>query len=152
METNETKPKRKRQVHPDRIVLEAKSMEIVKTMAAQLDGVFNGIVTLTSKEIANFVLQNRNEPFSKAELAAIREKHYDDVRAATIAIEKLKAAKLAGEKLTLAEVLGKMQTPFVMEKRTREDSKPRRKKSEATPLTTEFAVTAGESKNALHGD
>ena len=151
MEDNEVKQKRKRQTYPDRIVLDPKSMDAIKTFANQLEEVFNGIVTLTSKDIANFILQNRCEVFSKTELDAIRNIHYDDVRAAMIAVERLKAAKAAGETLTLADVLGKMQTPSVTKKPAREGAKMRRKKSDATPSAPIAGGPDSEPIEAING-
>lgn len=117
MEEIELKTKRKRQINPDRIVLESASVETVKTIASQIENTFGGIIKLTQKEMANFLLQSRKEPLTATELMAIKDKYFDDVQAAHWALQKLKAAKESGQELTLADVLGQLQTPLVKEKR-----------------------------------
>lgn len=129
MEPMEQKPKRKRQINPDRIVLESASVEFVKTTAVQIEESFGGIIKLTYKEIANFLLQERTEPLTSSELSAIKDKYFDDVQAAHWALQKLKAAKESGEELSLADVLSQLQTPIVREKRK---PKPPKVKSETT--------------------
>lgn len=118
METKEEQPKKKRQINPDRIVLDGASVALIKSMQDQIENAFGGLVKLTVKEVANFVLQQRaTEPLMLSELAAIRAKYFDDVQAAQWALQRLKAAKEAGQSLSLNEVLEQLQTPVVKEKR-----------------------------------
>ncbi len=117
MEPAEQRPKRKRQINPDRIVLESISVEFVRAVGAQIEEAFGGIIKLTHKEIANFILQSRTESLTSSELAAVKDKYFDDVQAAQWALQKLKAAKESGEELSLADVLSQLQTPVVREKR-----------------------------------
>jgi hypothetical protein len=119
MESTETKIIKKRQINPDRIVLEGKSLEFVRRVADQIEQSFGGIIKLTNKEIANFLLQSRSDLLSAAELKAVKDKYFDDVRAAQWAVQKLKVAKDGGQSLTLADVFGQLQTPIVKEKRRR---------------------------------
>lgn len=132
MEPTEQKPKRKRQINPDRIVLECPSVEFVRAVAAQVEESFGGIIKLTHKEIANFVLQSRTELLTNGELAAIKDKYFDDVQAAQWALQKLKAAKESGEELSLADVLNQLQTPVVREKR-----KPKTPKVKSEPAVND---------------
>lgn len=128
MENIENKPIKKRQAHPDRIVLETKSMEFVKSVEEQIKETFGGMIELTNKEIANFLLQTRTMPLTSGELKAVKEKYFDDVRAAQWAVQQLKAAKNAGKEVSLAEVLSKLQMPNVKEKRVSKEPKEKARK------------------------
>lgn len=132
MEPTEQKPKRKRQINPDRIVLECPSVEFVRGVAAQIEESFGGIIKLTHKEIANFILQSRTELLTNGELAAIKDKYFDDIQAAQWALQKLKAAKESGEELSLADVLSQLQTPVAREKR-----KPKTPKVKSEPVVND---------------
>lgn len=103
--------RKKRQFNPDRIVLEAKSVESVKKISAQIEMAFNGVIKLTNKEIANFLIQSRSAELTATELRQLRELHFDEVRAAMWAVQKLKVARDKGEQITLAQILEQIQTP-----------------------------------------
>ena len=103
--------KKKRQFNPDRIVLEAKSVELVKKISAQIELAFNGVIKLTNKEIANFLIQARSTELTANELRQMRELHFDEVRAAMWAVQKLKVAREKGEDITLAQIIEQIQTP-----------------------------------------
>lgn len=118
MELEKQKPKRTRQIHTDRIVLDADSMEVILAHSRKIDATFGGVVKLTSKQIVNFLLQNRPADFSAGELSKLKDEFFDDIQAAEWAIQRLKAAKVAGKELKLSEVLKEIQTPLVKEKRS----------------------------------
>ncbi len=105
--------KKKRQFNPDRIVLEAKSVELVKKISAQIELAFNGVIKLTNKEIANFLIQARSTELTANELRQMRELHFDEVRAAMWAVQKLKVAREKGEEITLAQIIEQIQTPKI---------------------------------------
>ncbi len=147
MEPTEQKQKRKRQINPDRIVLEPSSVEFVKTVAAQIEESFGGIIKLTHKEIANFILQSRTEPLNSSELAAVKDKYFDDVQAAQWALQKLKAAKESGEELSLADVLSQLQTPAVREKRKPKAPKVRSETAANDPSHERTKLSATEASN-----
>jgi len=134
--------KKKRQFNPDRIVLEAKSVELVKKISAQIELAFNGVIKLTNKEIANFLIQARSTELTANELRQMRELHFDEVRAAMWAVQKLKVAREKGEDTTLAQIIEQIQTP-----KTKRPSQPSKAKRASEP-----PVAAGTaSKVALAG-
>lgn len=128
MENIEVKPKRKRQINPDRIVLEQDTLAVVKRIANQIEKGFGGVIKLTNKEIANFLIQSRGDELSAAELTAIKDRYFDDVRAAQWAVNRLKMAKNAGQQITLAEILSELQMPMVMDKKTTRKPKVEKEK------------------------
>lgn len=151
MEPVEQKQKRKRQINPDRIVLESASVEFVKAVAAQIEESFGGIIKLTHKEIANFILQERTELLTGSELNAIKDKYFDDVQAAQWALQKLKAAKESGEELSLADVLSQLQTPVVREKRKPKTPKVKSETAVNDPSHERTKSPAAEASAASDG-
>lgn len=149
MEPTEQKPKRKRQINPDRIVLECASVEFVRAVAAQIEESFGGIIKLTHKEIANFILQSRMGPLTSGELVAIKGKYFDDVQAAQWALQKLKAAKESGEELSLADVLSQLQTPVVREKRKPKTPKARSETAVDDPSHERTKSLASEASSCF---
>lgn len=149
MENKEIKQRRKRQAHTDRILLDNESLEIVKRIADQVSGAFSGILKLTSKDIANFLLVKRSGPLSNSELNEIKNTFFNDLQAAQWAVDKLKEAKSAGLDLKLSDVLKKIQTPLVKEKsRSGELSKKSFKKSlDALPESTVSLAKSIDSKS-----
>lgn len=142
----EVKEKKKRQINPDRIVLEVESVALAKRINDQINDVFGGVIKLTHKEIANFLLQQRSELLSQSELKAIKDKHFDDVRAAQWAVQKLKAAKDSGQELTLGDVLSMIQSPTLKDKRTHRTLKVTKKK-EVVALPHETNILAPDTAN-----
>lgn len=145
--TNEnTKPVKKE--NPDRIVLDRKSVEFLSQISTQVEDAFGGLIKLTQKELANFVLQNRAQSLTQAELKAIKDQYFDDVRAAQWALQKLKTAKEEGRDLSLAEVMSMIQTPVVSEKRPRKIDPEKRKKKEKHPAQLDASEPNGEPVKA----
>lgn len=112
----EQKPKRRRQANPDRITLSKAALDNLEKLEAQVEKSFGGMVRLKNKELTNFLLEVRFSDLSNAELKMIRERYFDEVKAATLALQRLKQAKERGEELKLSDVLAQIQTPFVKEK------------------------------------
>jgi hypothetical protein len=131
MENQENKGK-KRQKHPDRIVLDKESVEVVESISAQINKAFGGMVKLSNKELTNFLVQSRSEKLSSSELKEIKDKYFDDVRAAQWAVQRLKQAKSGGENLSLNEVLQMLHSPISKEKRPFNSESKRKKKTEGT--------------------
>lgn len=151
MELTEQKPKRKRQINPDRIVLESPSIGFVKAVATQIEASFGGIIKLTHKEIANFILQSRTELLTNSELAAVKDKYFDNVQAAQWALRKLKTAKESGEELSLADVLSQLQTPAVREKRKPRTPKVRSETTVSSPSHERTKSPPVEASSASKG-
>lgn len=116
MMNEEQKPKRKRQANPDRIVLSKVALDNLAKLEAQIEKAFGGMVRLKNKDLTNFLLEVRFSELTSSELKMIRERYFDEVKAATLALQKLKQAKERGEELKLSDVLAQIQTPFIKEK------------------------------------
>jgi hypothetical protein len=116
MMNEEQKPKRKRQANPDRIVLSKVAVDNLAKLESQVEKAFGGMIRLKNKELTNLLLEVRCSELTNAELKMIRERYFDEVKAATVALQKLKQAKERGEELKLSDVLAQIQTPFVKEK------------------------------------
>lgn len=129
--------KKKRVIHQDRIVLEEQTLVLMAQIQTQIDKAFGGLIKLSNKEVANFVLQVRFNLLNQAELELIREKYFDDVRAAKWALQKLKNAKSGGEKLSLLDVVEMLQTPFAKKTRAPRMAKAKRKDSASVPTSNE---------------
>ena len=112
----EQKTKRNRKANPDRITLGKDALQTLVALEAQVEKAFGGMVRLKNKELTNFVLEVRNTELSASELRLVKERYFDEVRAATWALQKLKEAKGRGERLKLKEILAQIQTPVVKER------------------------------------
>jgi len=139
--------KKKRVIHQDRIVLEEQTLVLITQIKAQIDKAFGGLIKLTSKEIANFVLQVRLNPLTQTELELIKEKYFDDVRAAKWALQKIKTAKSGGETLSLLEVVEMLQTPFAKKTRAPRLPKAKRKDSASAPTGDESCAAVEAREN-----
>lgn len=137
------KTKRKRQANPDRITLGKVALEHLIRLENQIDKAFGGMIKLKNKELTNFLIEARSSDLTNAELKLIKERYFDEVRAAQWALQKLKAAKERGEELKLSAVLAELQTPFVKEKQKRKTDDSKRNVSGNGP--TAPSVTAANS-------
>ncbi len=140
-------PKKKPVIHQDRIVLEEQSLVFMAQIQAQIDKAFGGLIKLSNKEVANFVLQVRFNLLTQAELELIKEKYFDDVRAAKWALQKLKTAKSGGEKLSLLDVVEMLQTPFAKKARAPRLPKAKRKDSASVPTDNESRAAVEDREN-----
>lgn len=148
MENTEIKPK-KRQFNPDRIVLEKETVESVSKLSLQIKEVFGGMIKLSNKEISNFLIQQRSDLLSQSELKEIKDRYFDDVRAAQWAVQKLKEAKSGGESLSLNEVLNMLQSPLIKEKRVQIKTSKKSKAQGDLPSLTEGDEPVKEHPNEL---
>lgn len=147
----EQKPKRKRQANPDRISLSKVALENLAKLESQVEKAFGGMVRLKNKELTNFLLEVRFSDLTNGELRLIRERYFDEVRAATLALQRLKQAKERGEELKLSEVLAQLQTPFVKEK-SKPKTAPRAKSAgDSHALTPSVSASNSGSNSAPSG-
>ena len=91
MEDQKTKEKRTPRL--DRIVLDATTLAVVAKVQSQIEAVFNGLVKLTNKDVVNYLVQCRTSELSGQELDVLRQTHFDEVKAAKWAVERLQAAR-----------------------------------------------------------
>lgn len=151
MTDQEQKPKRKRLANPDRITLSKTATESLQKLESQVEKAFGGMVRLKNKELTNFILEARISEFTNNELKLIKERYFDEVRAASWALQKLKEAKERGEELKLSALLAQLQTPFVKEKSKAKIIDKKRLPSEGQPATSSPAALNGGSSAALSG-
>lgn len=109
--------KKKRLFNPDRIVLNAESVTVLGRLREQINLAFGGMIKLSNKDLANFLIQQRSSALSEQEVLNVKSEFFDDVTAAQWVLKKLKDAKGKGEHLSLKEVIGSIQTPQVRKKR-----------------------------------
>lgn len=147
MMNEEQKPRRKRQANPDRITLSKSALENLAKLDTQVEKAFGGMVRLKNKEMTNFLLEVRFSELTNAELKMIRERYFDEVKAATLALQKLKEAKERGEDLKLSQVLAQLQTPFVKEK----SRATKAAKAKPTDTTSPVTPSAGASSQGVSG-
>lgn len=147
MMNEEQKPRRKRQANPDRITLSKAALENLAKLDTQVEKAFGGMVRLKNKEMTNFLLEVRFSELTNAELKMIRERYFDEVKAATLALQKLKEAKERGEDLKLSQVLAQLQTPFVKEKARATKATKAKSADAASPDTP----SAGASNQGVSG-
>ena len=143
MINEEQKPKRNRKANPDRITLSKEALQVLAAMEAQVEKAFGGMVRLKNKELTNFILEARSAELSSSELKMLKDKYFDEVRAATWALQKLKEAKERGESLKLKEILAQIQTPLVKEKSA--------SKKAATTRENQSQDPAGAAVSPKHG-
>ncbi len=144
------KPRKKRQINPDRIVLSKESLNVVAILATQIEAAFGGVIRLGGKDIVNFLVQARCEEFTKEELEQIREKHFDEVRAAQWALARLNQAKESGETTTLMDILSQIQSPAVgraHQKRKRTANKHASKNDECKIDTMDSSTSDDQQLN-----
>ncbi len=145
MEPIEQKPKRKRQINPDRIVLESESLSFINSIGAQIAEIFSGMVKLTNREIVNFILQTRAELLTRKELRQLKNKYIDEERAAKLALEKVKAGKERGETISFAEAYKQINTPFIGEKLP--PKIPKKKREKKLDASNESTMPSTNSTN-----
>lgn len=136
MLNEEQKPKRNRKANPDRITLGKEALQVLASMETQVEKAFGGMVRLKNKELTNFILEARSAELSSNELKMLKDKYFDEVRAATWALQKLKEAKERGESLKLKEILAQIQTPLVKEKSASRKAAAARKNESQDPAGT----------------
>lgn len=139
------KPKRKRKPITDRIVLNQASMEAVASMIDQVDQAFGGLVKLGTKDVVNYLVQNRSSTLTTSDLNHIRAQFFDEVRAAQWALKQVKEAKERGESLSLGEVLAQMSLPKA--KVSARKSGQRRKDKDAKETVNFDSETVGISND-----
>lgn len=143
-ETNNT-PKRKRKAITDRIVLNQASLEAIARVMDQVDQAFGGLVKLGTKDVVNYLVQNRSSTLSTSDLNQIRAQFFDEVRAAQWALKQVKGAKERGESLSLGEVLAQMSLPKA--KASARKPSQRRKDKDAKDTVNSDSETVGISND-----
>jgi hypothetical protein len=132
----------------DRVVLDSQSMEIVKTILIQVQQELGELIEVSQKEIVNFLLQERSQPFSEIELVKIRERNFDMVKALKHAMELAKQSKSVGKEISIDEIFKFIQTPIVIDNQTSKSPRARKKKEIIPPGTTSKFSDGNKEINA----
>lgn len=143
MMNEEQKPKRNRKANPDRITLGKEALQVLANMETQVEKAFGGMVRLKNKELTNFILEARSAELSPSELKMLKDRYFDEVRAATWALQKLKEAKERGESLKLKEILAQIQTPLVKERSASKKVAATREKQSQDPAGAAVSAKDG---------
>lgn len=151
MMNEEQKPKRNRKANPDRITLGKEALHVLASMETQVEKAFGGMVRLKNKELTNFILEARSAELSSSELKMLKDRYFDEVRAATWALQKLKEAKERGESLKLKEILAQIQTPLVKEKSASKKVATARKNESQDPAGTVVTPKQGSPLGSSDG-
>lgn len=87
-----------------RVILDEANGKHLEGWIEQLRGSCPGI-RIKKQDLVSWLIQEKGEQLSPADLKAIRERFFDEVELAQWALEQLRAAKQRNEKLTLAGLL-----------------------------------------------
>lgn len=135
MENKETiiKTKRKRKEVQDRVVLDNKSLDILKAMKEQIKNHFGETVKVDERKLTNYLIQSRASELSTSELKTIKSKFFDKFKFLKLIETQMIEAEQNGVDLTFEEALKKLETPVVKEKRISNKPKEAKEKSKNTP-------------------
>lgn len=135
MENKETviKTKRKRKEVQDRVVLDNKSLDILKAMKEQIKNHFGETVKVDERKLTNYLIQSRASELSTSELKTIKSKFFDKFKFLKLIETQMIEAEQNGVDLTFEEALKKLETPVVKEKRISNKPKDAKEKIKNTP-------------------
>ena len=151
MMNEEQKQKRNRKANPDRITLSKEALNTLTNMEGQIEKAFGSMVKLKYKDLTNFLLEVRSGELTNAEMKMIKTRYFDEVRAATWALHKLKEAKERGQELKLSELLAQLQTPLVKEKSKHKSLDKRRSSPESGTPAGHSGAPVGATSGAQAG-
>src|SRR5579885_1306828 len=125
METQTEKPKRKTQLHPDRLAIGREPLDKLDRWIEQLHKA-RPEISVTRKDILHWLIEGHPENLSAAEEKELTARFYDEERFVRFALEEIKAARLRGEKLSLEDIIKRKPE----RQGSGEVPKPRRKKAQ----------------------
>ncbi len=97
----------------ERIVIDSRTVSVVKNIADQINSDLGDLVQVTQKSVANFVIQERSQALSPEEMSKFLSKNYDLVKALKHATQEAIKAKQNGDSIHINDVLKLIQTPGV---------------------------------------
>lgn len=97
----------------DRVILEKESLEILISMLNQIRDSVGDLISVSQKDLVNFLIQKRKSNLSQQEIRMISEDNYDLVRALKRATSEVIRARQQGNEIKIDEVLKIIQTPSV---------------------------------------
>lgn len=131
----------------ERIILDAATVSIVKSISDQINLELGDLVQVTQKSVANFIIRKRFQLLSKEEISDFLAENYDLVKALKHATQEAIKAKQNGDNIEISDVLKLIQTPSVKSEMTFKKTRGRKKKI-ATPADT---IEDKKSKEGLVG-
>ena len=114
----------------ERIVLSLESQAELTKRISEVREITNGMLNLSGRAIANFLIEERNSPFTSEELGRLKAKYFDDARAANWVVSEIQSAKKRGEKPDVAALLEKLQMQSV-EQKPRSERLPRKREKQS---------------------
>ncbi len=129
---------KKRFRHPDRVILSAEAIEVLKKHNFQIHDEFQGTVRLTYAQLVNFLILHRCDGLSIDEFTRLRETYFDEIKVLQWAVSKLKTARANGESFSATEILKMLRTEDAKKAKVPRAPKKKRKKVEGdTPSPNE---------------
>ncbi len=104
--TTDCNPPETRNQHPDRIKISPEALSRLSIWNDEATSRLRG-VKLTRSDLVNFLILNHEQALSQAELKALENQFFDEVKFAQWAVDELKAAKGRGESIRLAEIIAR---------------------------------------------
>jgi hypothetical protein len=130
---NEIKKSRKRNAF-DRIVLTPETQAILAKLISEVSDTTNGLLNLHGRDVANFLIQARCHSFDSSELACLRTRYFDDVKAAKWMVNQIREARSNGDSVDLEELFKKVRMQSVETKPSaKKASRPRKPKTQDAP-------------------
>lgn len=133
----------------DRVVLDAKSVDVLNTLIEQVKKEIGHIVDLNQKDLVNFIIQQRSPRFSDDELSHLKTSSFDLVKALKRVTQDAIKAKLGGTTIDLSEVIKIIQTQSVNEKRQPSPARDRKKKNKPLETVQNTELLNNEDSNGV---
>ena len=89
----------------ERITIDDTLKEQLSKLTAQANDALQGVASISKTDIVNFVLRQRSDTFSKAELKELRALHFDEIKFSQWMTLQLRKAQSTGEAITIKELL-----------------------------------------------
>lgn len=135
---------KKRKRHFDRLTLDGAALTRIDSWIAQVEAVKAG-VTLSRKDILNWLVVNLPERLSASHEKGLSEKFYSELRYLQFAARQIKAAEVRGERLTLKDIETRGALP-------KEPTKRRGRKPEGTAVATNTLSAQASVPGVVHLD
>lgn len=136
----------------DRVILEKSSIEILNSMLNQIQECVGDLVTVTQKDLVNFLIQKRKPTLSQQEIKNISEDNYDLIRALKRATSEAIRARQLGNEIKIDEVLKIIQTPSVTGERPAANEFRQSKSFEAEGGSSDLPSSPKRRKRKLNAD
>lgn len=113
----------------DRVTLGKEAAERLDHWLEQIQNAFNGLIKLNKSDLVNYLVSEHKTDLAKKELKKLKSTHFDQVKFAAWALNRLKEAQKNGESLTYADLVRLQNSMGKLESAPTADAdKPRKSK------------------------